>query len=590
MRKGLENALDQCLIRLAQGEDLEACLQRFPQQRDELEPLLRMAAAVRAARQPAQPSPQALARARVRFMAEAVVRREASDARQRASFLTAWLRPMLSRGVATAALTLVLLLAILGGGSIASANSLPGDPLYGVKRVSENVRLFLTLGAERRAELQQEYEAERVVEVKQVLGRNRQVDVVFAGVVDSVEGNRIVVGGIAVELPPDMAIGERLAVGAQVQITARVQADGVVEAKALAPRAQPKAVAAETPMVISTSPVEKQPSSTPTVLAKPSATTRPSDTPKPSITATATSLPTETTTATISATGTLTHTATSTVEPTGSSTLTPTRTATPKPTNTPVPPPRDVQVRIEGQIDEISSNHWVVSGQRITVRPSTRINQDRARAQVGGWAIVKAVKKPSGELQASEITIVRGVDQPPVPREFSGAIESIGADRWVVGGQQVLIAPDTQIEGTPVVGATARVQADQYADGRLVARHITVDSLQVVQFEGVIQTIQSDRWVVAGQEVLIGSETSIEGDPVVGALAEVEAVVRADGSKLARRIRVRAMPTAEPTDAPTATIAPPTVTPGPQATPTSAEPTATDVPAVATPIAPTPRP
>jgi len=247
-------------------------------------------------------------------------------------------------------------------------------------------------------------------------------------------------------------------------------------------------------------------------------------------------------------------------------------------------------VRIEGEINEIASNHWVVSGQRITIKSSTRVNQDAASAQVGGWAVVKAVKKPSGELQAKEITVIRGAQETPVSREFSGAIESIGADRWVIGGQQVLIASDTQIEGTPVIGATAHVQADQYTDGRLVARHITVESLEVVQFEGIIQEIHSDRWVVAGQQVLIGSETSIEGDPVVGALAEVEAVVRADGSKLARRIRVQAVPTTEPTAVATATTEPPTATPGPQITPTSVEPTATEVPAVSTPIAPTPRP
>jgi hypothetical protein len=146
MRKGLENALDQCLALLSQGESLEACLQRFSQYRDELEPLLRAAAAIRAARAPMQPSPQALARARARFLTEATVRREALHAHKRPS-LAASLKALLSRGVVTATLTLVLLGAILGGGSIASANSLPGDPLYGVKRVSENVRLFLTLGA-----------------------------------------------------------------------------------------------------------------------------------------------------------------------------------------------------------------------------------------------------------------------------------------------------------------------------------------------------------------------------------------------------------------------------------------------------------
>ena len=255
----------------------------------------------------------------------------------------------------------------------------------------------------------------------------------------------------------------------------------------------------------------------------------------------------------------------------------PTDTPTVTPSATSPPPPRDIKVRIEGRIDEIGGSHWVVSGQRINLRSSTSIKEDEAQAQVGGWAVVSADKKSDGQLVAREIVVVRGPDQPPQSVEFGGAIESIGADSWTISGRVVQIVSETIIEGTPEIGAEARVKAEQYADGRLVAKRITVTQTEeVVQFEGVIQSIRGDRWTVAGQEVLIGPDTQINGQPVVGAIAEVEAVVRADSSKLARWIRVESPPEPEPTPEPTDTPVVPT--PEPTATPVTPEATDTSIP------------
>ena len=603
MRRGLENALDECLAYLKKGKSLEECLQRFPKQRDELEPLLRVSLEVRKAFQRPAPSQQALARAKIRFMAEVSRRGSQQTPVKRARWFNWGVRTPLSRGLATAALTLVLILGILSGGSITSANSLPGDPLYGVKRVSERVRLFLTLGADNRADLQDRYDEIRIEEVKQVIEQKREVDVRFAGVVDSVEGDTIIVGGISINLPPDATAGERPVIGAEVQVVARTQDDGVVMLTSLDVYATPKAIAllAETttpvPQERPTRTATTKPTSKPT--PKPSATSRPTSTAVSSPTMTA--LPEETATITVTPlyTATITATMTATLTATPTPTLTATPTPTMTPTFTPLPPPRDIKVRIEGRIDEIGSGHWTVNGHHISILSSTSINQERARAQVGGWAIVDAIKKPDGRLIAREIVVVRGLDQPPQPREFNGVIESIAEDHWVVAGHRVLIEPGTIIEGTPEVGAIAYVKAEEYADGRLVAKRITVKSRpeQVVQFEGIIESISGDRWVIAGQEVFIGPETRIEGTPMVGAIAEVEAVVRADGSKLARYIKVHSPPSPEPTStsAPEETPLTPspelTATSAPEATPVTPAPvsTATPVP-VSTPVAPTPRP
>jgi len=535
MTKGIETVLDECLACLADGESLEACLARYPQFRGELEPLLRTALTLRKAYARPAPSQEALARVRRGFLAEAERRQRALAERKRRGWLRWQPQFSLSRGLATALLTLVLLFGLLGGGSIVSANSLPGDPLYGVKRASEKMLLLLTFDAQQRAALERQFESRRVEEVKKVVEQGRQVEVDFAGVVEKVEGEIVFVQGIPLRWVSD----QPPAIGTEVHVRAKAQGEGPLEVKALAVREPAPAAApvASSPTFTATATVssERRPSDTPAA--------KPTDKPTPTYTIppTETARPTETATAEVTATEM------------PSLTATPTRTPTRPPTATPVPPPEGVKVRIEGRIDEITDAYWTVNGERVLLQQTTRFNLTRAPAQVGGWAVVDALKTGDGRLLAEEIVVMRGAEQPPVSREFSGIIEAIAEGRWTIGGREVRIVGDTVIEGTPAVGALAHVRADQYADGRLVARRIVVESEQVVQFTGIISSIAADRWVIGGQEVWIDTNTQIEGQPTVGAMAEVEALQRADGTLHARRIRVEppaspeaAAPTAEP--------------------------------------------
>lgn len=540
----IETALDECISCLQRGESLEDCLRLFPDRREELEPLLRTAALVRASyRLAALAAGQApaVARVRTRFMAEVARRRREVEPPSRAlpeqEKGRRWFRwaPFFgpSRGLATAALTLLLVVAVLGGGSIVSANSLPGDPLYGVKRVSERVVYFLTLGEQNRTELLQQYEQRRLSEVKQVLAAKREADVEFSGTVEQVTDDGsgtplIIVQGIPVKIAPqDLHVADEGLVGAEVHIEARTNQDGTLAAKQLDIRGYPGGL-----------PPEVRPTATPTHTPPP----KPTKTPTPTLTAT----PSPTLQATevvVSPTETplpeesSTPTATIIWSPTPSST--PTNTPTREPTPTPPPPPRDIKVRFEGRLDALDGDHWTVNGLRVEIGPSTQVDQSRGKAEEGVWVVVEALEKTDGRLVAQRLSVLRTAEQPPQPKEFSGVIEEIRQDRWVVAGQELLIEPDSEIEGTPAVGAMAHVKADAYIDGRLVARRITVENLQeVVQFEGFVQEIHEDYWVVAGQEVFIDAETAILGEAQIGSIVEVTAVEREDGTLLAQRIRV----------------------------------------------------
>jgi len=128
-----ENILNECLDRLASGETLEQCLQSYPEQAAQLEPLLQMAQAVIKA---SAILPRAEFKARARYEFRSALQTEATKRRQ----------PLFSlRRRWSVALMVVSILLLAGGGTAAAAsNSMPDSPLYPVKLAAEQVQLTLT--------------------------------------------------------------------------------------------------------------------------------------------------------------------------------------------------------------------------------------------------------------------------------------------------------------------------------------------------------------------------------------------------------------------------------------------------------------
>jgi hypothetical protein len=99
---------------------------------------------------------------------------------------------------------------------------------------------------------------------------------------------------------------------------------------------------------------------------------------------------------------------------------------------------------------------------------------------------------------------------------------------------------------------------------------------QSFSIEGVVERIDQEAWVVDGVTIAIDAQTTIVGTPAIGALAHISGVVYADGSRLARDVRVDTIPTPRP---PAPTVAP-TEAPAPTAVATpTAFPTITPSPA-----------
>jgi len=162
--------LDECLERLlTKGETIEQCLASYPELAAELKPLLETALATKQA-SAIQPRPEFKARARYQFHSAL---QEAKSGRRLPVF--GWLP-----GWATA-VTIVLVLLLAGGGTVAAAgDSMPDEALYPVKIASEQVQLVFTTSPLDKAELYARLVDRRVDEIVYVAARGdaRQVEMV----------------------------------------------------------------------------------------------------------------------------------------------------------------------------------------------------------------------------------------------------------------------------------------------------------------------------------------------------------------------------------------------------------------------------
>ncbi|HKZ54806.1 MAG TPA: CARDB domain-containing protein [Anaerolineales bacterium] len=176
---------DECLSRIQAGEaTLEECLSAYPELADRLAPLLETASDLHAHLSPEGPTRQFVATSGIRLANRLQVEakrerlgREQAERRPQPRRQRLGLRPI----YALASALVVLLICVSGAGVFsASAGALPGDPLYGVKRGVEEVRLVLSLSDQGDAELLTQFAARRLSEAQGLLQGGRQEDLPWA--------------------------------------------------------------------------------------------------------------------------------------------------------------------------------------------------------------------------------------------------------------------------------------------------------------------------------------------------------------------------------------------------------------------------
>jgi hypothetical protein len=160
-----EDILNECIDRLLTGESVEQCLQDYPEQAEELEPLLRVALATRKASEEVQPRPEF--KAQVRQSIQSALQAQEQKPKKLPFF--GW-QP---RWAVTALASLLIF--FIAGGSIvaASGNSLPGDTLYSVKLEVEDVRMAFTFSDVGKAKLEMNFANRRIEELARMVEKNK---------------------------------------------------------------------------------------------------------------------------------------------------------------------------------------------------------------------------------------------------------------------------------------------------------------------------------------------------------------------------------------------------------------------------------
>jgi hypothetical protein len=186
--------LNECLDRLFKGDSVERCLQDYPEQASELEPLLRTAVAARVF-STVQPRSEFKARARYQFQS-ALRDMEAKKSRRRSFFNWQW-RPQLQTGWAVSLVAAIAV--VLGGGGtvVAASSSMPDQALYSVKLATESVQLAVTPSDIGKVELNAKFANRRVAEIEYLAGQGNAQDVqsVVARLNVNLENMTLLAGG-----------------------------------------------------------------------------------------------------------------------------------------------------------------------------------------------------------------------------------------------------------------------------------------------------------------------------------------------------------------------------------------------------------
>ncbi len=226
----LDAILIECLEALEAGATGEELLARYPAEVAQLGPALRVAARLSGwGDKTRSAAPVALAQERSAFLARAAL----MPAEGRLVARLGWF--LRSRPVMSLLVTLAALIAVGGGVFGVSAASVPGDPLYGVKRSFENIQLSFARDPVQHVNMEETFLKRRVQEVRAVQSARRVASVEFAGAVEVMESQSWEIGGFEVQVTSDTLVGGSPRVGSLVEVTGHTLSDGQIIADRIEP-------------------------------------------------------------------------------------------------------------------------------------------------------------------------------------------------------------------------------------------------------------------------------------------------------------------------------------------------------------------
>lgn len=201
-----------CLARLEAGEDLESILASIPDEADKMRPVLQAADQARHTGEPVRIPASAKIDSRTRFLVEASRMQKKSPGFQ----------PHFRLAGAIAIAVFILFAGLFGTG-LASAETVPGETLYPIKRAMESAQLALTSDQSTRLDLEEEFDRRRVTETEKLVEAGRTESVSLAGTLNETTEHVWVVGNVPLALTPDQLEIAHSLRGSYVEVKGKLQ-------------------------------------------------------------------------------------------------------------------------------------------------------------------------------------------------------------------------------------------------------------------------------------------------------------------------------------------------------------------------------
>jgi hypothetical protein len=180
-RLDFDQILNSCLDRLHDGDSLDSCLASYPSHAEQLEPLLRTSLHLHTSEGPVM-SGKGFTAGEALLLNRATelrARQPKTSSPRRKGFVSGLMGSTRRLILATVA-GMVLLCSVLGAGTVSAASgSLPGSPLYPVKRATESVVSSLAPSPQLRARAHLNWAERRLREVEALMERDGIVDQVI---------------------------------------------------------------------------------------------------------------------------------------------------------------------------------------------------------------------------------------------------------------------------------------------------------------------------------------------------------------------------------------------------------------------------
>jgi hypothetical protein len=223
MSEHVYDALEVCLSALQTGVPLRQCQVIYPDLSENLTPTIE---AAQAAHSLSISNVPVVAQRQSRLkLWEKAAQLERQQARK------FWLDRSLNQIRLIIVMTVLLVALNLNGLAAASAQSLPGDVLYPVKRVAEQVTMQLAPAPQIRHQAEMAYIQRRIDEVRQLIQAGRVGLVSFEGTLLQQSADAWIVDGVVVQVDSRTRFNGEVSPGALVEIEGAIQPDGRVRAE-----------------------------------------------------------------------------------------------------------------------------------------------------------------------------------------------------------------------------------------------------------------------------------------------------------------------------------------------------------------------